>query len=289
MPRPRLHSAPPRGRRRDRTAGRDWPAAIGLALALTLAPGTAALAAERPRGTGAATELVPLSEDRGGPRFLLLSVPAGPMPDHGFPMVLLIPDADGPGPRTDSYALRLLENHFAVAEPYLNRGALGSFLPETLSVLALDPRLDTARLAAIGLGAGARRALAEWAAGAPVVALALLYPGCDEPMAETARRATPSSPDTAVLLLHGTADPANPPAACAALALALAPRSHPRHDVLEGASYAWDATQLVPAGASLRALHPASPEGPRVLARPDAWTTMLAMDRIIAFLIARPR
>ncbi|WP_421989613.1 dienelactone hydrolase family protein [Roseococcus sp.] len=230
-----------------------------------------------------------MPEDDASSRFLLLSVPPGPVPAGGFPLVLLIPDADGPGPRTETYAARLLANGFVVAEAYLGHDALGTFLPDLMATIASDARLDAGRIAAVALGAGARMALREWASGVPVAALALLYPGCDTELVEVARHATPATPGTAMLLLHGATDDANPQEACAALADALSGAARPIHHVLPGATYAWDATHLVAAGAALRALHPAAPDGPRVLARPDAAATLVAADRVITFLTAMPR
>jgi dienelactone hydrolase len=265
----------------------------GLSLAFFAAT-VAAIGTASARGEGlpvatATMELVALPGEGASPRVLLLSVPLRAAPPSGFPLVLLVPDTGGPGPRTDAYALRLLENGFAVAEPYVDTDVPRGLLPHAAEALASDTRLDPARLAAVALGAGARAALQEWAAGAPFVALALLYPGCDAALLETVRHAAPAARETPVLLLHGDVDAANPPMACAALSDALAGTARPTHRVLTGATYAWDATHLVPPGASLRAMHPAAPDGPRVLARPDAGMTLIAADRVIAFLTAARR
>ncbi|TCH97462.1 hypothetical protein EJV46_15140 [Roseococcus sp. SYP-B2431] len=257
-------------------------AALAIAVPLHAAPARAQPAA------AATMELVALPEG-GSPRVLMLSVPRRTAPPRGFPLVVLVADTGGPGPRTDTYALRLLENGFAVAESYAESDTPRRLLPDVREALAADRRLDLARLAAVALGAGARVVLREWAAGTPILALALLYPGCDPALAETARRATPATQGAAVLLLHGDADPANPPESCAAFLAALSPMARPRQLVLAGATYAWDATHLVVPGAALRAVHPAAPEGPRVLARPDAGMTLVAVDRILAFLAATGR
>lgn len=295
MTSPILHPSSSLRRRKDRThnppvADRirrrllSFCLAAGLGLAGSIPPAVA----EPLPGPAATVEFVRMPESDSSSRFLMLSVPLRPPPTGGFPTILLIPDTDGPGPRTDAYAIRLLENGFAVAESYLGSDLPGRFMPEVTETLASDPRLDPVRLAAVALGAGARIALREWAAGGPIAALALLYPGCDAELTEVARHAVPAATDTAMLLLHGAADAANPPEACAALAEALAGTARPFHQVLPGATYAWDATHLVAVGAALRAVHPAAPDGPRVLARPDARATLVAIDRVIAFLLGAP-
>ncbi len=112
--------------------------------------------------------------------------------------------------------------------------------------------------------------------------LALLYPGCDAALAEAAALAPPTAP---VLLLHGDLDAANDPAACARLAGAFPQPSLVRHRVLAGASYGWDAYDLVRPGGLTRLPDPAG--GPhRAWSRPDLTTTLIAADRVLGFVLA---
>jgi dienelactone hydrolase len=85
----------------------------------------------------------------------------------------------------------------------------------------------------------------------------MLYPGCAA-LLDALSVTSPGAPAmrSPVLLLHGDADPANPPAACAALANALMETAPVRRVEYAGAGYAWDRPAF-------------AVEGPALVPRPD--------------------
>lgn len=254
-----------------------------LAILALLLPAWAAAAQERMQGLDTRTELVRL-----GPGVsAILTLPPGGGAGPPLAVVLLLPDADGMGPRSALYGQRLLENGIALLEPDF-AGALAEDtpLPPAATRLALamaaidaDPRLDPHRLVVLGLGEGARAALLGRTAGMP---LALLYPGCDAALAAAAATQAPAAP---VLLLHGDEDAANDPGDCARLAAAFPQPAAVRHRVLAGASYGWDAYDMVRPGGLTRLEDPAGGRR-RTWSRPDLTTTMIAADRVLGFVLA---
>lgn len=270
-----------------RTASGRILAPLLLFATLLPMPGRAAEPPERMPGLDTRTEVVRL----GGASAALLTLPPG-RPDRPLPVVLLLPDAEGAGPRSATYGQRLLENGIALLEPDF-AGALPAEdapLPPAATRLALaraaiaaDPRLDPQRLVVLGLGEGARAALLGQAAqpGMAGLPLALLYPGCDAALAEAASR-VPVAP---VLLLHGDADTANAPDACARLAAAFPRPAAIRHRILAGANYGWDAHGMVRPGGLTQLPDPAgSPR--RAWSRPDPTITLIAADRVLGFVLA---
>jgi len=240
------------------------------------------LASEAERRIPAETEPF-LGAGAGAPLLGLLTLPsgwAGPRP-----VAVFVADRDGPGQRTALYADRLLENGWAVIELFAGLEDLDHVpqpLQAALASVVADARLAPGQRLLVGLGLGARTALAAWAAGLPVQRLALLYPGCDAALAETARAATPSRLAGSVLLLHGDADTANAPSGCADLAAALPGGIAAEHRVLPGASYAWDGFFMVRPGGLAKLPHPAD-AGRRIAVRPDLTTTLIAADRLLGF------
>ncbi|MCB4822236.1 dienelactone hydrolase family protein [Roseicella aerolata] len=246
--------------------------------------GPPAWAGAAPDG-GDATEVVGLT----GADSALLTLPPRRSPDRPMPVVLLLPDADGPGPRTELYGRRLLENGIALLElpggEDPENGGLppsGPPLAPLLAAIAADPRLDARQVALMALGEGARRILPGLAAGGPVAALVLLYPGCDAVLAGAARRVGGAP---RILLLHGDEDAANDPGACAAVAGAFPAQREVRHRVLAGAGYGWDAYAMVRPGGAVLLPHPAG-NGRRAWSQPDARTTEVAADRVLGFILA---
>lgn len=168
-------------------------------------------------------------------------------------LVLLLPDALGGDPRSAPYVEALLAARFAAAEPQWQRLPPAEQPQRALRLVADLPAVashlgvPTDAIGLVGFGLGARTALhAAAQRGWPA---ALLYPGCaglaaDPPMsAETAEQgwrvaltAAPAPPR--LLLLHGSADAAEPEGACAALSARLGPMAA-RH-VYFGATYGWD-------------------------------------------------
>ncbi|RAI57841.1 hypothetical protein DOO78_16470 [Roseicella frigidaeris] len=211
--------------------------------------------------------------------------PAPDLPPGGrWPVAILLPDSDGSERRGTLYGERLLQNGIALLEPLPDEAAEGMAadrLAASLAAIAADPRLDGRRIAVLGLGAGARQALLGLAARPAPVALALLYPGCDAALAELARGLA----GLRVLLLHGDADPANDAAACAALAAAFPASARPRHRLLPGTGYGWDALGLAPPGAAVLLPDPAG-QARRLRAWPDPDATLIAADQLLGFLLA---
>ncbi|MDB5374603.1 MAG: hypothetical protein JWP04_3245 [Belnapia sp.] len=219
----------PRGGRRSHLAGLLAWLAASPALAADEPP-AAGIRPERFAGPVPATLSLPL-------------VPPLPLSPHrgrfGRPVaaVVLLHDSLGPDPRGEAYALQLLGAGIAVLE-LLEAGLAPPVLAEAVRALAADPRIDAARLGVLGFGQGAAGALAGELG---VAARAAIYPGCAA-LAAAAQRPPPDGWDgQPVLLLHGGADQANPPAACIAAAGRLAAAGAVVHRIeYRGASYAWD-------------------------------------------------
>lgn len=177
------------------------------------------------------------------------------------PAVILVADALGPDGRADAYLELLLDAGVVVAEITLpDAEGSAAAVTDAARALARDPRVDPARIGVLGFGAGGRAALLAPRGrhgDDPVTARAALYPGCIG-LAEALRAGSPgiAAGRSAVLLLHGNADAANPPDACAETAELLSHWAPTRHVVLSGAGYAWD-----------RGAFPG--EGSTLLPRPD--------------------
>ena len=189
----------------------------------------------------------------------LFSLPDGPT-RKAWPAVLILPDALGADGRALPYVESLLGAGIAVLE-LLDANAEAA--RAALALLASDPHIEAPRLGVLGFGQGARLAL-----GLPgAEARALLYPGCDSlPVPQTA--------PGAVLLLHGTEDPANPAPACAGLAARLRARgAEATQREIPGAGYAWDYPAL---GQAPAALLPAAGGAERLHVRP--WPAMAAQS-----------
>lgn len=198
-----------------------------------------------------------------GTALLLAASPAGARPPetfHGPPgvtgllhagvaggataAVLIVHDAPGLDGRSGGYVAQLraagllvLEIELAanapdgLAAPLPAPDAAGRLVAAAAAMLAGDPRADPARIGALGFGFGARAV--AFAEGAPFAARLLLYPGCAGLAARPA-----AGP---VLILHGEADLANAPAACAGLADRLGAGAS--RVAYAGAGYAWDLPQ----------------------------------------------
>lgn len=181
-------------------------------------------------------------------------------------MVLALPDAPGPDRRSRPY-LDLLNADGVATVEFLAAGDDGAAVPapETLApvvaALAAEPGVDGSRLGLLAFGVGSDAALREPAlAGKPA---ALLYPGC-------ARLPAPPPGGRPLLLLHGGADRADLPGACALWADA-APSSVRRHEYIH-ATYAWDFSDG-PWSDGLALLPSPGEGGRRVWARADPGTT----------------
>ena len=102
--------------------------------------------------------------------------------------------------------------------------------------LASDDRLDTAYVGALGFGAGG---LAVAQSLEPFAARAMVYPGCPGLLAAAAPNILWNG--TSVLLMHGSADVANPPDSCTRVAAELRETgAEVRHLQYQGATFAWD-------------------------------------------------
>ena len=181
--------------------------------------------------------------------------------DWHTPAIVILQDGEQPDGRASRYTNQLLGAGFVVLEMvYLP----GDGLAAVLTALALHPRVAGQPIGLLGFGAGARLA-AEWSG--PMGARALLYPG-------SAGLVPAAMRGEAVLLMHGAADPANEPGACARLRQAMAASGVAvRLKVFDHATYAWDWPAY-------------SAEGRALLPRPDApgrvvvqaWPELAAMS-----------
>lgn len=190
----------------------------------------------------------------------VLMLPPG-APDRRTPAVVVLQDGEEPDGRAGIYADQLLGAGLAVLE--LSSLPADS-LDGVLSGLAGHPRVMGDALGLLGFGGGARQA-----AAVPdrVVARALLYPACDGLVPATMA-------GQAVLLMHGDADAANPPAPCEALGAALAQAgAMVRLRVLAQAGYAWDRPAFAGEG---HAMLPRPDGAGRV--RAEAWPALAALS-----------
>ncbi|MFO0465791.1 MAG: hypothetical protein ACK5ZB_00660 [bacterium] len=225
---------------------------------------------------------------------------------HRLPAVLIIHDAPGADGRAARYAEQLLGADIAVLE--LHDASLAS-VGAALAALAADPRINPARIGVLGFGQGARLALempgasvrallypgCASLAGARKIAANTIAIAAREPLtwrfdalirgfigpAEYAWNYNVSGgapgftlgqSASAMLLLHGTEDPANPPDACARLTQTLQGQGVAvEHHEIPGAGYAWDVPEL---GAGQSALLPAPGMPERLPIRP--WPAMAA-------------
>jgi len=225
---------------------------------------------------------------------------------HPVPAVLILHDASGADGRTAAYAEHLLGADIAVLELLEGDSAAAG---AALAALAADPRINSAQLGILGFGTGARLALelpgtaarallypgCGTLAGARKMAIAV------EPSPLLHRVAWISEAgirdfigpaeyawnynvsggapgfalphkNTAILLLHGAEDPANPAEACAFLCEGLrATGFEVEHQEIPGAGYAWDYPQF---GSTREVVLPTPGTAERVAARP--WPAMAA-------------
>ncbi|GGC32379.1 hypothetical protein GCM10011504_08200 [Siccirubricoccus deserti] len=238
------------------------------ALTAALLPGLG-LAGEPPD-----TEVLPRPEAVQAPGVSgLLSLPP-PMARgaaRALPAVLVLHDALGPDSRSEPYVEQLLGAGIAVLDV---RAEAPDALARMAAVelLLADARIDSRRLGVLGFGAGA-----VTAAASPLPARALLYPGCAS--------LPPAGPiPGAVLLAHGDTDAANPGAACAAAAEALAAGgARVRRVEYAGAGYAWDRPAFA---IGERALVPAPGGDGRVLVRPWPALAEMASAQVAGFFAA---
>lgn len=190
----------------------------------------------------------------------ILMLPAGPS-DRRTPAVVILADEQGSDGRAGRYADQLLGAGFAVLEI---RHMQGASLDAVLDALAAHPRVGDQPVGLLAFGRGAR--LAAPSAGR-VAARALLYPGCNGFAAAV-------MPGEAVLVMHGAADPANPPGSCANLGREMAAAgASVRLRMFDGAGYAWDRPATAVEGRALVL----RPDGPgRVIS--EAWPALAALS-----------
>lgn len=273
------------------------------AAAEALAPDTAMRIASLPntqaRG-GVRSFAVELAD---GVRVFEMPKAAGRSP---VPAVLILHDASGADGRAGSYAEQLLGADIAVLE--LREGDTAA-AGAALAALAADPRINPARLGVLGFGAGARLALEL--PGTAARALLYPGCGSLAGMRKMATAVEPApllhrvawmgdagirdfvgpaeyawnynvsggapgfalpQRNAAMLLLHGTEDPANPAEACAFLCESLrATGAEVEHQEIPRAGYAWDFPQF---GSTRDVMLPAPGAAGQVAARP--WPAMAA-------------
>ncbi|MCA3418816.1 MAG: MFS transporter [Roseomonas sp.] len=225
-----------------------------------------------------------------------------------IPAVLILHDASGPDGRATAYAEQLLGADIAVLELHAASPAAAS---TALAALAADPRINPAQLGVLGFGAGARLALELPGTAARALlypGCASLRGG--RKMADSAEEVplvhrigwvrdagirdfigpaeyawnynvaggapgfAPPHKSSAILLVHGTEDPANPNEACASLCEGLrGDGADVEHQEIPGAGYAWDYPQL---GVTQEVLLPAPGMAERLSVRP--WPAMAAQS-----------
>lgn len=227
----------------------------------------------------------------------ILSVPRPAHVQDHPPVILLFGDGESAlDGRNELYAQRLLSLGFALLDAdfdglLADEGTPAHPQPEPLgrrlglALGALDGAapVDRRRIAAIGIGVGARAVLEGWAEhGGRLRAAVLLYPVCDEDLLARATALRPRPRQGRILIVHGDAD-AREVADCGALVTALGgpERGVARH-VLQGASIGWDIDGGVIEARS-RIPDPAA-SNRRLVAQPDAERAAIALDRILLFL-----
>jgi hypothetical protein len=277
---------------------RLWRSRVfGVAVALLfsgVAPPTASAGHEPGHGMPMLLiQPVPLGEIAWG----ILAVPRPARMGDRPPAILMLGDGDSAlDGRNELYAQRLLSLGFALLDAdfdglLADEGTPVHPVPEPLgrrlglALGALDgvAEVDLSRLAAIGIGVGARAVLEGWAEhGGRLRAAVLLYPVCDVELLARAPVLRPQPGQGRMLIVHGDADEREA-ATCAALVAALGgpDRGVARH-VLQGASIGWDIDGGVIEARS-RIPDPAA-SNRRVVAQPDAARAALALDRILLFL-----
>jgi dienelactone hydrolase len=244
---------------------------------------------------GLAIHPLPLGDRAWG--VLSIPQPAEPAPDRPA-VILLFGDGESAlDGRNELYAQRLLSLGFALLDADFD-GLLADegtpVHPEVeplssrlgLALSALDDKLllDQTRVAAIGIGAGARAVLEGWAEhGWQLRAAVLLYPVCDEALRLRAAALQQRPGQGRILIVHGDVQP-NEVAGCAAVVAALggAGRGVSRY-VLRGADVGWDIDGGVREARS-RIPDPSQP-GHRLVAQPDAERAAFALDHILVFLM----
>lgn len=236
-------------------APRAWLCNSTLLILAFCSPFVGAIAREAPPLPLDATEAFQIAAATG-----TLILPAG-APDRRSPAIVILQDGEAPDGRASQYTDQLLGAGFVVLEvAQLQPEELGG----VLTALAVHPRIAGQPLGLLGFGQGARLAASVVQ---PLVACALLYPGCDgvvpAPM-----------PGQAVLLMHGAADPANATQACEALAVALTQAGGSvRLRVFASASFAWDRPAFAGEG---HAMLPRPDGAGRV--RAEAWPALAALS-----------
>lgn len=170
--------------------------------------------------------------------------------------VLIVHDALGMDQRSHRYIAQITAAGLAVLEVELRANPPDGLVPplpgeaeaaalalRAAARLARDPRIDPARVGALGFGIGGRAVLLAAQAGPggdPFAARMVLYPGCGTLRDRLRAAARIGGP---VLLVAGESDPANDAAECEEVARDLQRSGDARLILYRGASYAWDLPQ----------------------------------------------
>ncbi|MEO3473688.1 dienelactone hydrolase family protein [Roseomonas sp. CAU 1739] len=249
-------------------------AVIAAALAIMLLPGhglaDAGPGSRQEPSAGPTGEVVAF--ERHGVQGILTMPAASIGPAMGI--VLVLHDALAPDPRSEPYVDQLLDARIAVLDIRHENGRSEAGI-DVFAQIVEELKSHHRAVGVLGFGTGARFAARLQA---PLVARALLYPGCRT-------LAVADVPPTApVLLMHGAEDDANPALDCTAVASRLSRAGMAvRHTVFAHAGYAWDQPSY---GLEQRQLVP-RPDGPgRVVARPWPELTALAATQVASFFSA---
>lgn len=196
------------------------------------------------------------------------------LPRRGVPVgvAVLLHDTLGPDPRAATYADQFLAADIAVLTVQQGDDRAES-LSAAIQDLARDRRIHGAPVGLVGFGRGGRLAFGVTAG---IAAHAVLYPGC-------ASLGVPATrPGHPVMLLHGDADAANPPAACESLVARLrAGGFEARQVVYARAGYAWDYPAF---GMEERLLLPHPDDAGRIAVSPWPELTAMSASQLAGFM-----
>ena len=242
----------------------------------------AALLAARPAASRLSVEDLRLPtaiEDVNG-QVGLMTLPPATAHTLRLSAVLIVHDALGLDLRSLAYVEQLAAAGLLVLEvaPEPDTDAVET-VQRGIAALRSHTQVDASRIGLLGFGDGARAAMLASPGQDSFAARVILYPGCG-----TLLRGLPPPPNVAggrLLLMHGTADPANTEADCAALTQRLGGSLPARRLAFSGATYAWDFPSADPLAPWL---FPAPGSAERVRIRPWPALTALSAGGAASFL-----
>ncbi len=267
---------------------------VGL-LALLLPSADAQAAHEAPGHTSPDLDYLRLTENA----WAALHLPRAAAGPDAPPVIILLGDSGGQDGRPALYTMRLVSVGLAVLDadfsdtavsdggvPDEHRVPHARRLSLSLAALRNATQVAGARVAAVGIGEGARAVIAAPPdAQAALTATVLIYPGCDAALHAAAwglGRALGSGAPP-MLLAYGDLD-REEAEACSGLVAALGGAEAGTSElVVRGAAFGWAAAAARQGRVVLQ--DPADPDRHRE-ASPDPDRALIALDRMLAFLLA---